>query len=72
MKQIAGKYPANVIVSLDRMERGTHSQPSVRQEIEQEFGVKIFSVINATDIICALEDGVIAGAEYLEALKKTH
>ena len=71
VKQIAGKYPANVIVSLDRMERGAHSQPSVRQEIEQEFGVKIFSVINATDIICALEDGVIAGAEYLEALKNT-
>ena len=72
VKQIAGKYPANVIVSLDRMVRGTHSQPFVRQEIEQEFGVRIFSVINATDIICALEDGVIAGAEYLEALKKTH
>ena len=72
VKQIAGKYPSNVIVSLDRMVRGAHSQPFVRQEIEQEFGVRIFSVINAADIICALEDGVIAGAEYLEALKNTH
>lgn len=72
VKQIAGKYPSNVIVSLDRMVRGAHSQPFVRQEIEQEFGVRIFSVINAADIICALEDGVVAGAEYLEALKNTH
>ena len=72
VRQIAGKYPANVIVSLDRMVRGTYSQSFVRQEIEQEFGVRIFSVINATDIICALEDGVIAGAEYLDVLKKTH
>jgi len=72
VRQIAGKYPANVIVSLDRMVRGTYSQSFVRQEIEQEFGVRIFSVINATDVICALEDGVIAGAEYLGVLKKTH
>lgn len=72
VKQIAGKYPSNVIVSLDRMVRGAHSQPFVRQEIEQELGVRIFSVINAADIICALEDGVVAGAEYLEALKNTH
>ena len=72
VRQIAGKYPANVIVSLDRMVRGTYSQSFVRQEIEQEFGVRIFSVINATDVICALEDGVIAGAEYLDVLKKTH
>lgn len=68
--QTAGKYPLSVIVSLDRMERGERSRVSSRQEVEEEFGVKIFSVVNAQDIIRALENGVIAGTEYLDVLKE--
>ena len=69
LKQIAGTYPSYVIVSLDRMERGDHRTVSARHEIENEFDVKILSVVDAQEIIRALENGVIAGAEYLNEMK---
>jgi len=70
LRQIAGKFPAYVIVSLDRMERGEHSTVSARHEIEQEFGLRIFPVVDAQDIIHALENGVIAGMEYLDVMRE--
>lgn len=70
IKQTAGKYPASVIVSLDRMERGEDTTVSALHEIEAEYDVKIFPVVNAQDIIRALENGVIAGAEYLDVMKE--
>lgn len=70
IRQTSGKYPASVIVSLDRMERGEQTSVSALHETEREFGVKIFPVVNAQDIIRALENGVIAGAEYLDVMKE--
>lgn len=66
----AGKNVPNVIVSVDRMEKGKHSSKSALQELEKEFGIKIYAIVTIEDIICALEKGVIAGAEYLAPLKK--
>jgi len=59
---------ASVLVSVDRMERGEHSQLSSLHEIQQRYGVRIHSVVTLDDIIRALENGVIAGTEHLPAL----
>jgi len=53
-----------VIVSVDRMEKGKHAVRCARGEIEQELGVKIFSIVTLEDIIAAMRNSVI-GAEHL-------
>lgn len=60
---------SDVIVSVDRMERGGSSALSARHEIERAHGIKIHAIVTVEDIIRALEKGVIGGAEYLDALK---
>ena len=69
IKQHTGKYPANVVLSVDRLERGLRSDMTTANEIRQEFGIHVFSIVTADDIICALEHGVISGTEYLEPMK---
>lgn len=59
---------SNVLVSVDRMERGDHPTLSALHEIEQQFGIRIHAVAALNDIIRALETGVIAGAEHLPAI----
>ena len=60
----------DIIVSVDRMEKGSYSSISAAKEIEQCYGVKVHSIVDLNDIIRTLEKGVIAGGEYLEDLKK--
>lgn len=70
IKEEAGKGVSDVIVSVDRMEKGEHSPMSALHEIEKEYGVKIHSIVTLDDVIHALESGVIAGEEYLDAMKR--
>ena len=70
IKDKIGKYPSYVILSVDRAERGEGSGISTLHEIEHEFGVKVYSIVNVDDIISALENGVIAGAEYIDEMKE--
>lgn len=60
---------AGMVISVDRMERGLDSGLSAVQEVYREFGVKVHSIVNMTDIIGAIEEGVIGGSEYLPAMK---
>lgn len=60
---------AGMIISVDRMERGLESSLSAVQEVYQEFGVKVYSIVTMADIIDAIEQGVIEGKEYLSAMK---
>ncbi len=61
---------AGMIISVDRMERGLESQMSAVQEVYKEFGVKVYSIVNMTDIIEAIESGIIEGKEYLGKMKE--
>lgn len=71
LKETLDKTKAsNIIVSVDRMERGTYSSMSAAKEIEMKYHVKVHSVVTLDDIVCTLEKGVIAGKEYLEAIRK--
>lgn len=48
--QSQGGQPAGVVVALDRMERGQGSQSAI-QEVEAQYGLPVFSVIDLNDII---------------------
>lgn len=59
---------AGMVISVDRMERGLQSELSAVQEVYKEFGVKVYSIVTMTDIISAIENGIIEGKEYLNAM----
>ncbi|WP_317932138.1 orotate phosphoribosyltransferase [Halioxenophilus sp. WMMB6] len=46
----AGATPAAVLIGLNRQERGQGSTSAI-QEVEQEFGVPVISIVSLTDII---------------------
>lgn len=48
-----GGTPAGVIVALDRMERGQGDLSAI-QEVEQQYGLPVFSIINLNDLISHL------------------
>lgn len=68
IKAEANVEVAAMIISVDRQEKGTGEKSAVQEAFEQ-FGVKVYSIVTMTDIISAIEDGVIAGREYLQAMK---
>lgn len=57
-----------MIISVDRQEKGTGEKSAV-QEANDEFGVKVYSIVTVEDIIRAIEEGVIEGKEHLEAMR---
>lgn len=57
-----------MIISVDRQEKGTGEKSAVREAFD-EFGVKVYSIVTMQDIIDAIEEGVIGGGEYLQAMK---
>jgi len=69
IKNKMNKYPSDVVVCVDRMERSDHSSLSAKHEIEKRYGVKIHPIVNADDIIKATQSGVITAGEYFEKLK---
>ena len=62
-----GAKPAGVIVALDRMEKG-QGELSAIQEVERDYGIPVFSIINMQDIIQYLENK--NDTNYLEKMKK--
>lgn len=70
IKSNMGKYPTNVVLAVDRLERGLRSDMTASNEIRQEFGINVFSIVTVDDIISALENGVVSGTEYLNPMKE--
>ena len=69
IKSQMGKYPSDIVVCVDRMERSDHSHLSAKNEIENRYGVKIHPIVNAEDILTAMESGVITESDHFEELK---
>lgn len=63
-------HVTDVIVSVDRMERGENSTLSARHEIEMAYGVRIHAIVTLDDIIRAVENGIVGGSDILDAVKK--
>ncbi len=58
-----------MIITVDRMEKALDSEQSAVQNAYTEFGVKVFSIVTMEDIIKAIEDGIVEGKEYLDAMR---
>ena len=70
IKVQTGKYPSDIVVCVDRMEKDEHSSYSAKNEIEKEYGVKIHPIVNYDDIIKAVDNCIISAGDYTEQLKK--
>ncbi len=70
IKVQTGKYPSDIVVCVDRMEKDEHSSYSAKHEIEKEYGVKIHPIVNYDDIIKAVDNCIISAGDYTEQLKK--
>lgn len=46
-----------VVISIDRMEKGKMGDKSAVQEVNDEFGIKVFNISSVVDIIEAIESG---------------
>ena len=57
-------------LTVDRMEKSLTSDNSAVQDAFSEFGIKVYSIVIINDIIKAIEDGIVAGKEYLPAMKQ--
>lgn len=72
LPKIGREAKANVaamLISVDRMERGTGEKSAVREAYDT-FGIEVHSIVTMEDILEAIEDGVIGGREYLPAMKE--
>ncbi len=69
LKEAANVDITGMVITVDRMEKALDSDMSAVQSAYKDFGVKVYSIVNINDIIKAIEDGVIEGKEYLEAMK---
>lgn len=67
LKAAADVDIAGMIISVDRMEKGTGELSAV-QEVKKEFGIDIYPIVTINDIIEAIKSGVIEGKEYLDKM----
>jgi orotate phosphoribosyltransferase len=54
----AGATPAGVLLALDRQERGRESARSAVQEVREQFGLPVVSILTLADLIAGLEQGL--------------
>ena len=59
--------PAGVVVALDRQEKGK-GELSAIQEVEQEFGIPVLSIINLAQLITYLEEKSVQQPEWNDHL----
>ncbi|HKM35920.1 MAG TPA: orotate phosphoribosyltransferase [Lachnospiraceae bacterium] len=69
MKQVADVRVTDMVISVDRMEVG-NSNLSAVMEVEEEYGIRVHSIVTIHDIISAIENGVVPGVEHLEKMKR--
>lgn len=67
IKAAADVEITGMVISVDRMEKGQHELSAV-QEVYNEFGIKVYPIVTIMDIIEAIKDGTVAGAEYLDKM----
>ena len=73
LPKLKGAADVNItamVITVDRMEKALDSDMSAVQSAYKDFGVKVYSIVNINDIISAIENGVIEGRQYLDAMKE--
>ena len=69
LKATAAVQPVGLIISVDRMERGSGSKTPIA-EIWEEFGIKTYPIVNVREIIDTLYNREVGGKIYLDDEKK--
>ncbi len=69
IRQEANVHVGSMIISVDRQEKGTGEKSAVKEAFD-EFGVSVYPIVTMEEILEAIENGDIGGAEYLGALKE--
>lgn len=64
-----GNQVTDVIVSVDRMECGSHTTRTALQELEIRHHVRIHTIVTVEDIIRAVKDGIVGSEEHLHSLE---
>ena len=67
LKSAANVNVTGMIITVDRMEKGTGELSAV-QEVKQEFGVTVYPIVTMLDIINAIQKEIISGKEYLDSM----
>ena len=68
INSVAGKL-VGVVVALDRQERGTNTKYSAIQEVENEFGLQISSIITLDNLVAYLKENSYPNApEHLQKI----
>lgn len=70
IKEKTGKYPSDIVVFVDRMEKTETSDLSAKHQIEKSYGVRIHALIHFDDILHAIERGVIASQTEAQRMKQ--
>ena len=65
LKSVADVDITGMIITVDRQEKGLNSSKSAVQEVKEEFGIDVYSIVTVNDIIAAIENGVVDGKAYL-------
>ncbi|MGN1133538.1 MAG: orotate phosphoribosyltransferase [Oscillospiraceae bacterium] len=68
LKSAADVNVTGMVITVDRMEKGLNTDKSAVQEVYDDFGVKVYSIVNMLDIIEAIKNGVVEGREYLDSM----
>lgn len=69
INKMADAKVTDMIISVDRMEVG-HTNMTAVMEAESEYGIKVHSIVTIKDIITAITNGIVPGAEHLERMKQ--
>ena len=68
LKAAANVEITGMVITVDRMEKALEGDLSAVQAASKEYGVKVFSIVTVNDIIEAIKDGSVEGAEYLDKM----
>lgn len=69
LKAAAEIYPAGLIISVDRMERGVGNKTPIA-EIREEFGIETYPIVTVREIIDTLYNREVDGKVYIDDLMK--
>lgn len=68
LKSAADVDVTAMVITVDRMEKALDTDLSAVEQAYEDFGVKVYSIVNINDIIKAIEDGIVDGKEYLDKM----
>ena len=64
LKTIPNKNVEAIIIAVDRMEKGI-GENSTLDELEQEFGIKVYPIVNINEIVSYLYNNTVNGKKYI-------